>query len=221
MAPKLTSDSRRRLAVSRDEVAAAALELADREGLDALTMRRLAAELGIGTMTLYGYFRSKDHLLEAVAQRASSAALIEVEGRDWRAVLRSLMVQVRDNLARHPSLAQLRLERPLLNPEAMRVTELALSALRDAGFGRAEAARAYRALFVYTFGYDAFNSPADPEGARAAARTQLAALPPREYPAVAASIEEAAETFAGDDQFEYGLDLLLAGLEARRRAATV
>ena len=201
-------------ALSRTRVAAAALAFADREGLEALSMRRLAAELGVGTMTIYGYFKDKEELLEGIVEvAAAEVGELEVSG-PWQEALRGLMRAIRQTLARHPSALAFRLKGPLLNASALRVTEAGMQVLERAGFDKATAAHAYRALFLYTFGFASFNSPPDPIRLKRQARSALLALPPDEYPALTSAAKEAAETMAGDEQFEFGLDRLLEGLEA-------
>src|SRR3954464_12450051 len=94
---------------SREAITKAALALVDREGLGALSMRRLAAELEMGTMTLYGYFRTKDELLEAVVEEAAAwHRLPDAEG-SWKERLRALARGMRQALGRHPSLIEVRL----------------------------------------------------------------------------------------------------------------
>ena len=88
-----------------------------------------------------------------------------------------------------------------------------MQVLERAGFDKASAAHAYRALFLYTFGFATFNSPRDPEARRRQTRSTLLALPPDEYPALSSAAKEAAETMAGDEPFEFGLERLLDGLE--------
>ena len=101
----------------------------------------------------------------------------------------------------------------MLAPGALQAAEHALASLHDAGFTRQEAARAYRTLFTYTFGFATFASPDDLEAARRVMRASLAALPDDEFPALTASIAEGAAAVGGDEQFAFGLDLLLDGLE--------
>ncbi|MDX6697065.1 MAG: hypothetical protein QOE65_462 [Solirubrobacteraceae bacterium] len=203
-------------ALSRDQVAEAALGLVDAEGLNALSMRRLAGRLGVGTMTLYGYFRDKDDLLAAVVDAAAGdSPEWEERGGDWRAQLARLAHALRDGLERHPSLVQLRLRRPILTPAALRGTELAMGALLEAGLSRLDAARAFRSLFLYTFGFVAFSAGGSPDELRGQARGALAHLPPEEFPVLHASVEEMARTLSGDDQFEFGLAQLLDGIAAR------
>src|SRR5687767_4836764 len=123
-----------RARLTREQVAQAALALADADGLEALSMRALADRLGVGTMTLYGYYRNKDALLDAVVDAAmADGDTPEPEG-DWRQQLRGVVVHARRNLLRHPSIVELRVRRPVLRPEALRFSETALRILRDAGF---------------------------------------------------------------------------------------
>lgn len=204
-----------RPALSRDRIAHAALELADREGLEALSMRHLAAHLGIGTMTLYGYFRTKEELLDAAVDVAAGEAPVTLGTGTWKEQLRELMQSVLEHLRRHPSGVRIRLTRPMLSPRALQVTEAALTVLTGAGFDSAEAARGYRALFTYTFGFASFNSPEDPEEASRQVRSALLALPRDDYPTLTNAAAEAAATVGGDAQFEFGLDRLLDGLEVQ------
>ena len=202
-----------RPALTRERVAGEALRLLDRDGLEGLSMRRLAAELDVGTMTLYGYFRDKDELLDAVVDAASAPAEdIELEG-DWRARMETLMRALHAGLAARPWLVQLRFTHPLLSLGALRLTEMAMRVLLDAGFGADEAARAYRALFLHTFACAGF------EGAtrdlRGVAAT-LAMLPADEYPALSGAAVEAARSMEPDAQFESGLALILDGVAAGR-----
>ncbi len=202
--------------LSPEEIAATALALIDRDGLEALSMRRLADELGVGTMTLYGYFRSKSELLDALMDASVTVddAALPDEG-PWRERIVTLARSMRDWLERHPSLVQIRMQQTLTRPRQFAVTERVVQALLDAGLPRDEAARAFRLLFTYVFGFVAFSPTASADAARREVRTALAALPPDEYPLLSSMAGEAAAAAAGDEQFEYGLGLILDGIEAR------
>lgn len=206
-------DSRRRL--SRARILDGALALLDRAGPDAFSMRRLGEELGVGTMTIYGYFRSKAELLDAIVD--AGAELVEVPPSEgpWRDSVRRLFLTIHRGLLEHPGLVELRRKRPLLSPGGLRLTEAGMRILLDAGFSRHEAARAYRALFIYTFGFAAFGPGGDPESEREQTAQALAALPADRFPALAASASEAAEAMADRALFEFGLDRILDGLEQR------
>jgi AcrR family transcriptional regulator len=202
-------------ALTRDSIAAAALDLLDRDGLDSLSMRRLADELGVGTMTLYGYFASKDELLDAVMDASVLEAGALPAGRTWRERAAALARAIRTNLERHPALVQIRLGRPMTRPRQFVWTEAVLAALVDSGLPRDEAARAFRVLFTYVFGFVAFSPTAAADESRAGLRAALDALPPADYPVLASMVDEAVDAAAGDEQFDFGLELLLDGIEAR------
>lgn len=207
---------RARSPLSVQRIAQAALELADREGLDALSMRRLADELETAPMTLYGYVRAKDELLDAIVDVAMRDVELPPASGSWRERLAALAWATRRNLDRHPALVQIRLRRPILTPTAFRSTEAGMQALADAGLPPAEAAHAFRILFVYTFGAAVF-SVASPDVRRALddAAAALAALPREGYPALRAAAGDLPWTLSGDEQFAYGLERILDGLQAR------
>lgn len=200
--------------LSREVIARAALSHVDAHGLEGLSMRRLARELSVGTMTLYGYFRGKDELLDAVVDVAMQDVDLPAPQGSWREQARELVLASRRNLLRHPALLAIRLRRPILRPEALKTTERGMRALTEAGFTPAEAAHAFRILFVYTFGSVAFDAATPADVADESARA-LAALPHDEYPALRAAADELPATMSGDEQFDYGLEHILDGLEAR------
>lgn len=202
-------------ALTREAIARDALAFVDRHGLGALSMRRLAQELGVGTMTLYGYVADKDDLLHAVVEAAAAQYAIERPAGDWKQRLSDVSRQLHRGLAAHPSLVQLRLRRPILTPGAMRGTELAMEALLEAGLDRREAATAFRAIFVYSFGFTAFSAPELTPELRRYALAAAAELPEDQYPAVRSSTDELVATMGGEEEFERGLDLILTGIEAR------
>lgn len=178
-------------------------------------MRVLADRLGVGTMTLYGYFRNKDELLDALVDVAvGERELVDSEG-GWRDRLRTVVLQARASLLRHPSLVELRVRRPVLRPEALRFSERCLQILLAAGFDAREGTAAFRLLFTYTFGFAALSPASSTPDDRRAAAAALAALPPDEYPALTAAREEASRAMGGEEVFEYGLERILDGLETR------
>ncbi len=155
-APDPTRVSRRRL--TRGQIVAAATRLLDRDGLERFSIRRLARELDVGAMTLYGYFGSRDELLDAVVEHhAASLDLPDREG-SWREQVAALMSALREGLIEHPSVVELRLRRPLITPAAMKVAEAALQALGKGGLEGKRAALAYRSLLTFTFGSVAFTA---------------------------------------------------------------
>lgn len=206
--------------LTREAIAREALAFVDLHGLGALSMRRLARELGLGTMTLYGYFADKDDLLDAVVEAAATAYAIERPAGDWKQRLRDVARQLHGGLAAHPSLVQLRLNRPILSAGAMRGTEIAMEALVEAGLDRSEAAGAFRAIFVYVFGFTAFSAPELTPELRRHALAAAAALPEDDFPVVRSATQELVATLGGEEEFERGLELILTGIETRATSET-
>lgn len=201
--------------LSRELIADAALELIDREGVDALTMRRLATELGIGTMTIYGYFQDKEELLDQVIERTARRYELTAGEGDWRTRLRRLIETMYRSLLEHPSTVQVRSRRPILNPGAIRACEAGMTILEEAGLERRDAAAAFRLLFTFIFGYAAFSSYEPSAELKREWRDEMSALPAEEYPIVSGSAAELSNWMAGRVPFEAGLELILDGIEAR------
>jgi AcrR family transcriptional regulator len=112
-----------RPAHSRDEVAAAAVCLADADGLDALSMRRVAAVLGAGTTSLYRYLKSKDELLDLMVDSVARQLDLPGQTGDWQADLRALATATRGVMLGHPWLAMVVAARPNLGPGMLRWNE--------------------------------------------------------------------------------------------------
>lgn len=202
-----------RAKLTQDQVVAAAWRLLDAEGLEALTIRRLAAQLGVAPMTIYRYFADKDSLLDAVLDAGSGDLRLPGGSGSWQERLRALFVALHRALVAHPFVVQLRRRRQLVGPGVLRFTEAALEVLLEAGFSVEDAAKAFRPLYVYTFGCAAFNpGEEDIEVSRSRGLAVIAALPSHEYPAVTEAALPLAATLGGNEPFEYGLDRLLDGL---------
>lgn len=216
MTAQPATGNRRQPSLSREQVARAALELVDREGLDGLSMRRLAGELGVGTMTLYGYFRGKRELLDAVLDVAAEDFEAPAEHGTFREQVVAYALAARAWLLRHPSIVRLRGEDPIVRPSAFAVSEGLMRLLVDAGLPPEDCARAFRVLFTYVFG-SALVSPGDPDDAtRRAVHAALLTLPEDEFRAMRSVAHHAADALGGERQFVYGLELILDGIEARR-----
>ncbi len=200
--------------LSRERILGAALDVIDREGLSALSMRRLAQELDVWPMSVYRYFRDKDELLDAIAARAAADVPLPSDAESWREQLRALLGGAREAMAHDPAGIGGSLARAFLTPEALRLSESGLSILEGAGLTRAEAASAWRALWSYTYGFAMFRvAPTAGETLRAT-RAAIAVLPDDDYPTLLASAGEVSASLADEDEFHYGLDRLLDGITA-------
>jgi len=186
----------------------------EREGLGALSMRRLAQELDVWPMSLYRYFRDKDELLDAIAAHTAGAVPLPSDAESWRDQLRSLLDGAREAMARDPAGIGGSLARAFLTPEALRLSESALSILEGAGLAKAEAASAWRALWSYTYGFAMFRVAPTPEETRRATRAAIAVLPDDDYPTLLEASAELSAALAGDEEFGYGLERLLDGISA-------
>ena len=215
MASAMSKVNRARAGLGRDEIARAALRMIDEEGIDALSMRRLADQLGVGTMTLYGYFRSKDELLGGAVAAAAEDFEFEMPDGDVRERARAHIHAVRDVLERHPSLPQLRGRQPIVEAAAFRMSEPGMQILLDAGFPPDEAARAFRVLFVYIFGSMLFGPVEPSPEQQRTIRAALALLPDDEFPAITTAAHGLAASTGGNVQFDYGLELILDALVER------
>jgi AcrR family transcriptional regulator len=215
MTAETATRNRRQTTLSPEQVARRALQLLDEEGLEGLSMRRLAGDLGVGTMTLYGYFRTKRELLDAVVDIAAEDFEPPPDHPTFREQTIAHLTAVRDWLQRHPTLVQLRGEQAIVRPSAFRISEHGMRHLLDAGIPPKEAARAFRLLFVYVFGSVAF-APTEPDPhQRRALEASLLTLPEDEFPAMREAAPGAADALGGDEQFRYGLERIIDGLESR------
>jgi AcrR family transcriptional regulator len=222
------TDEAGRTRLSKAAVVDRALALSDAEGLDALTIRRLATELGVTPMALYWHFRSKEELLAGLADRVWAEIDTDVdETADWPQQLRGLLESLLRVLREHPSASTLLLAGEKRNSEAALVAmEVTLEVLRRAGFDPQRAAAIARnalwtalMLVMSEPGFEPGISEADRAEMQRRNRVQLALLPPDRYPHV---IEAAAPLTSCDDpdpHYQFGVDLFIAGVEAIARTA--
>lgn len=207
-------------ALSKERVLRAGVALADREGLDALTMRRLAREVGAGAMTLYHYVANKDDLLDGMVDVVFSEIDLPAADAGWRRAMRLRAASVREALARHPWAIGLMELRTKAGPVSLGHHEAVLDCLRGAGFSIADATHAYWLIDSYIYGFaiqEASLPFGTPEELAEMAEIVLPRVPAAEYPrlneAAAASLESG---YDYTDEFEFGLELILDGLERLR-----
>ena len=139
--------------LSRESILRAALALLDRDGADALTMRRLGAELGVEAMSLYRHVADRAALLDALADHLAGQFEPRAASEDWPEALRHFASELRAIARRHPAAFALVGTRVLSTPNELRPIEAVLASLRRGGFTPARAVSAYRLVSAYARGY--------------------------------------------------------------------
>jgi AcrR family transcriptional regulator len=172
--------------LSADAIVEAAMRVADAEGLEALSMARVAAELGFTTMSLYRYVAAKEELLQLMWDAsARGAETLVIEGDGWRSRLRTWAVIQRDMLDRHPWITQMQMATPPAAPNSLHFVERGLGTLDDTGLPDGEKLRIIGLLSSYTLSEARMYADAV-RAARAAAAAQATgaaadAAPPRDF----------------------------------------
>jgi AcrR family transcriptional regulator len=216
MSPK-TAD---RPALSRNVVADRALVLADSEGLEAVTIRRLASELGVTPMALYWHFRTKEDLLAGLADRVLDEVVVPEPTGDWAADMRAALGALVSAMRPHPQVAPLVGQQILHHPNGLALTDRALQLLSDAGFAPEPASNlAMQALrsaisMVTADQIDDSGMPADErETLLRQKQAYITSLSPQQYPALIA--HAAAMTYCPDPDefFALAIDLYIAGVQ--------
>jgi AcrR family transcriptional regulator len=210
-----------RATLSKERVLRAAVALADAGGIAALSMRRLAEELGVEAMSLYHHVADKEEILDGMVD-VVFAEIALPSGPDWRAALRARASSTRAALARHPWALGLMESRATPGPATLEHHDAVLGCLRRGGFTVAQAAHAYALLdaFVYGFALQEQSLPFDPAAEPAeVARTFRQRLAADRYPHLTEMLLEHVMKpgYAFAREFELGLDVILDGLEQLRR----
>ena len=210
--------------LTREAIVAAALRLLNRDGYDALTIRALAAELGVKSASLYWHFPTKDALVDQLADELlADLDLTEPPSADWRADLRERSFLFYRHLLSKRDAGRLRAGRLLTGPNTLRWMERGLALFRRAGLDGRDAAFASHALHVYVQGFVIFaQAPlsaraaegAPDDEALGAARAVFASLPTAAFPNIVVLAGPLTEGDT-DARFLYGLDCMIDGIAAR------
>lgn len=198
-----------------------ALELADREGLYGLSMRKLAQELKVEAMSLYYHFKSKDALLDGMIDLVFTEIELPSKAVDWKTALRNRATSTRKALTKHPwAIGQME-SRTRPGPNNLKHHEAVLACLRESGFSVAAAAHAYSVYdsYIYGFALQELGLPFNTgEEAAEVATSIMAQMATGEYPyMVEIAMEHVLKPgYAYANEFEIGLDLILDGMEGLR-----
>jgi AcrR family transcriptional regulator len=213
-----------RAPLTRMRVLEAAVALADRDGIDALSMRKLGQELGVEGMALYRHVRDKEAILDGIVDVVMGEVEAPDRAADWKAGLRGLAFASRSVMLRHPWAPAVIVTRPDVGPETLRHIDRVLGFLDAGGFSVDMAHHALHVFGSRVFGFtqDPFNDTtdvrADPERTAAIAQALAAVYPNVGKLAMAASHDGGLGGCDDDFEFAFGLDLILDGLG--RRATT-
>jgi AcrR family transcriptional regulator len=220
MATEIDASAQPRIRLSRDRVLRAAVGLADEGGIEALNMRRIAQELGVVPMALYKHVSNKDDMLDGMVDIVFSEIDLPSGGTDWKAAMRQRAISAREVLSRHPWAIGLTESRMKPGATNLRHHDSVLGCLREAGFSVEMAIHTYSALDSYIYGF-ALQEQTLPFEATdkvgEASELILSQFPAGEYPYLAETIVEHVGKSGYDyaNEFEYGLDLILDGVERR------
>jgi AcrR family transcriptional regulator len=213
-----TTARSRRAPLTRERVLAAALRLADADGIDGLSMRKLGQALGVEAMALYYHFANKERVLDGIVDLVFGEIDVPAVDVDWKTAMRQRAISLRDALLRHRWAIGLMESRTNPGPANLRHHDAVIGNLRAAGFEMAMVATAYSLLDSYIYGYamTKMNLPFDDTSHIVElSESMLAPFAPGEYQNLADFLTEHAMKPGYDfaHEFEFGLDVLLDGLE--------
>jgi AcrR family transcriptional regulator len=219
--PESATEPRARL--SKERVLRAAVSLAARDGIESLTMRKLADELGAGAMSLYYYVPNKEQLLDGMVDIVFSEIELPSTDVDWKTAMRKRAISTREALGRHRWAIGLMEGRTNHGPANLSLHNAVLGCLRAAGFSIEMTVHAYSVLDAYIYGFALQERDMSSESAddfAAEAQRQM-----HEYEAVLAEYPHLVEVVGGyvatsgydyATEFVFGLDLILDGLDRLR-----
>ncbi|HEX9096056.1 MAG TPA: TetR/AcrR family transcriptional regulator C-terminal domain-containing protein [Candidatus Dormibacteraeota bacterium] len=221
MATQAKRAAKRRTALTRDRILRVAIGLADRGGIESLSMRKLGQKLGVEAMSLYNHVRNKVDMLDGMVDVVFGEIELPAGGEDWRTAMRKRAVSARQVLLRHPWAIGLMESRATPGPATLRHHNAVLGSLRTAGFSIEMAAHAYSILDGYIYGFTLteltlpFSNSEGAAGVAEIAGNILEGFRPNEFPYLAEmAVDRATKPgYSYGDEFEYGLDLILEGIE--------
>jgi AcrR family transcriptional regulator len=206
--------------LSRAQIVAAALDIARKEGLQALTIRRLAADLGASRMALYRHVADKDALIDLVMDAIAEHEVVPPASQEgpWSERLRRLAVSLRRELSAYPGLSELLMTRANHGPGALRAVETILGILAEAGLDERDAARYYLMFIDLVFGRINRELHGDPVDRHRTASLLATARERGDFPHLAAA-EPHLRAITSEQIFHAELEMLIAAIEQSARQA--
>ncbi len=220
MATQTEPNVKRREPLSRERVLLAALLLADAGGIDSMSMRKVGEELGVEAMSLYNHVANKDDILDGIVDLVFSEIALPSGRGDWKPAMRKRAISAHEALLRHPWAPSLMQSRTKPGPATLRHHDSVLGRFRIAGFTLIMAAHAVSVIdgYVYGFALQQINIPLQSREQVAEVGQDILRQMGGEYPHLAEMITKHAMKPGYDyaKEFEFGLDLILDGLERLR-----
>src|SRR5437763_16056922 len=210
-----------RIALNRERVLEAGVALADNEGIEALSMRRLGQEVGVEAMSHYNHDRNKEELLNGMVDIVFGEIDLPIACEAWPTAMRRRAISARQALKRHPWAIGLMESRAQPGPATLRHHDAVLRNLREGGMSIEKAAHAYSLLdsYVYGFTLNEQSLPFDnsPEKIAEVAGNIMREMPAGEYPYLTEMAVEHAMKPGYDygDEFEFGLKMIIDGLQTQ------
>jgi AcrR family transcriptional regulator len=216
-----TSAPKRRPPLTRDRILDAGVTLADRDGIEAVSMRRLGQQLGVEAMSLYKHVEGKDDVLAGIADRIAADFQLPDRDRPWRVTIRECAITAHGVLLRHPWAGPLLESTATPGPARLAYLDAVVGVLRGAGFSLPDVAHAFGALDSHLYGFtmQVVSWPFDAEDMPEVAAEMVETISADRYPNLVAIGSMVATSGQGIPvDFTFGLDLLLDGLERRLAA---
>lgn len=207
--------------LSRERVLAQALQMADELGIEALSMRKLADALGVKAMSLYNHVKNKDDIIDGMVDMVAGEIDVPAVSADWKASMRRRAKSAHDVLLRHPWATMEIVNRVNIGPAMLRYVDATIGCLREAGFSFEMADHIWNAIDAHIYGFtlQELNFPFEAQEYSAAAENYLSLIPADKYPYLNGMTQRVMSgKYDGIHDFEFGLELMLDGLEQYRNA---
>ena len=218
-------DSAGRIRLSRERVLQGAVAVADAGGIAALTIRSLAAELGVKPMAVYHHVANKDEILDGIVDIVFGEIELPTIGGEWQTEMRRRAASAREVMRRHPWAIGLVETRTSPGPATLKHHDAVIGTLRKGGFSVAMTAHAFALIDAYVYGFALseatlpFNGP---DTVPEVAEQMMAQFTPADYPhLVEFSVEHVMKPgYDYGEEFEYGLGVVLDGLAASLKSSS-
>lgn len=206
--------------LSTEKIVAVALEIADQDGLEGLSMRNLAAKLNVKAMSLYNYFNNREALIDALVEKVVAEIRLPTQMLDWVDGLRQRCLSAYQVLKRHPWASVAIMSRINTGPAMLSYIEGTLAIAVAGGWSEPEADHIWNALDSYVYGYvtQELKFPVEPQEYQQAAALYLPDIPADTYPhfvSLGHCIIDG--SYDGLHRLEFGLDCLLEGLRRHQQ----